>query len=1734
MKKKLLILFTIIMVMALSIAIVACSDYNDKKEPGEEVEKIVRTMLVPNGTFYDASASAETEYVKSKVTGWTATKGSIGTTATGVTVGVIDIGKEADFNANSDTHSTISSVLQYPGVDPKTPYETDDFGNSTNERQDTNALLIASVETQGSLYYKTSSSITLEANKYYLLQYSICTNIESTVDNKAKKGAWVQVSGGVTYTDSCINTDGKWETHYLYIESNKYTTKNIDIILWLGNGPDTINSITNDYTVKGSALFDNIICKEVVKDKDGVTDFNHTTFTNKANTNTNKIYGYESCYFLSDMKMEQLVEASPTSTNAKNFYYSFREGIYSSANSSNYNLIKGKKDITSSDQPTVNTPHTGIVNLSKLYTKEEDKEAVDTYKALLQKDANTYYSSWSTVSYENWKNKVIGDNGGRKMSDLDETKALMIYHSDLSGAGFVSNSTIYIKSNNYYVISVWAYVNALTSLPTTKKPASPLAYTELQKAFIDARSNTYFTELDYEMTMDYFNESGLTDEENNKITGDNAIYDPENVPTSVEQFKGNESSLFRYKGSGPFQGYQAQVYEQFKYYFLWLDKKDEETDENIKSYLEYQMLIEKKAFLSGSYKTLVDLEKKWAKYEDDLAEYMSKYNSWLSATSGTEANQKPYAHVKLTGAGDDIVEQTTELGQWQKLTFYIQGNQLSSRNLTMEFWFGEGASTDYTTLMMGTAFFDNIEIYEYTAENAPAHAWQTLNPITNSSELVYGGLTNDMDIDTFRNNFWKLEMENNDVASGDISQVSYNRNEITEMENVDFSSITAATGITSYYELLLKNSIATASVLTSREYITINPNTAYRIAMLVKTSEFATDLGAEIHLLGGDDKDKLTSGVSNVSKINKDKWQEVVFYVLGDVIKTNYVTLKIKLGSGNRFSTGSYLLGEIHIALINVAKIKYSEFNAGTKSGDIVKSYTFSNTTAATDSVTNGSFSAIDLSATEKEAFDENGKITDTAITSNWSKGTIKNNIFTKPTVSMANDIITWDKVYGVKEDGTEAEPIYYEIWARYKDSGNKYQEKYINYVLASGELAFNAQKLFKNVNVNYKIRAVGKSGGSIYDMVSAFSNYSGEITSDAINGAYNTVEDYIEMNPTVAYPEIKCTGGTVLLNKETDFAPETGNYVSPYKTALKISSNYAVSYTLTSSTTNLNANSYYKVSVWVKTVDAKASVTLKDVNAVLSAKSVTGKHIGFVNVDTQGKWQLYSFYVEMGNTSGSLSLELSLGNAYVNKVSKKSTNVTSDATVYSNNGLSSGTVYFDNVKVLTINKDEYEIASEKTEIENGADLYYNFNIADISKEFSDINYVQYSNQYALRILECLVDSFDSFTQNSVEEGKDGHNLGHTPNNYSWSKSDQAKGTSEKERVYGVYSINDDISKLEMIYKKTDGDDLVNAFSAISAMPANFDIAKFIGIDGSNSLVMSNKELFGQTYKVSNISSIKEKGYYKITFKAKTLLASQEIDSDGNIITDENNKPKYTMENTNAEFRYMPTTDSTKYQSIYINSNGRTEDIYQAVEYTMYIYNPSSTSASSNWSFVLGADKVSDDKTGAQKQILGIMVIDQVSISQIDEEAYVAAKTGSNYDNLDENAKTMSINKFYEYSKDEEPEEPEPDDDDTEEPEKDKDKKKIWDRGEIWLLVSSIIIGAMILAVIIVMLIRRWRKKHPKEIVGENILKAEKEIKVITPEQQFKEDIADNSEYIDEKPRYVQRVVKNNKKKKKK
>ena len=228
-----------------------------------------------------------------------------------------------------------------------------------------------------------------------------------------------------------------------------------------------------------------------------------------------------------------------------------------------------------------------------------------------------------------------------------------------------------------------------------------------------------------------------------------------------------------------------------------------------------------------------------------------------------------------------------------------------------------------------------------------------------------------------------------------------------------------------------------------------------------------------------------------------------------------------------------------------------------------------------------------------------------------------------------------------------------------------------------------------------------------------------------------------------------------IRLNSEDFF---DSAYTSAYDYLYTISSDYYAAVAVTSSSASLSANTFYKISVWVKTVDdalesnAKATIALTGTGGSVEANLSKDNVIGYSNIKTDGHWEEFVIYIKTGNFSVSPSINLCLGNPY-----GKSHKVT-DAdklNYYDADDLSFGSVYFDVVRVAEINEEEYEIAEDRIKNNNG-----------LLKAEDKLLYKEATTHaYAIRY---TIDSFDSWTKVTTDADK----YGNTPDNYTRSNGD--------------------------------------------------------------------------------------------------------------------------------------------------------------------------------------------------------------------------------------------------------------------------------------------------------------------------------------------------------------------------
>ena len=136
-----------------------------------------------------------------------------------------------------------------------------------------------------------------------------------------------------------------------------------------------------------------------------------------------------------------------------------------------------------------------------------------------------------------------------------------------------------------------------------------------------------------------------------------------------------------------------------------------------------------------------------------------------------------------------------------------------------------------------------------------------------------------------------------------------------------------------YNLLIMENTDFTASILNFRDNREILSNKCYRLSFWARTENLEGGGSIEIMLMSkaSDSADDMAKATS-ISEFKSEEWQEVVFYLKGDTLKNNLVSLKVDMGSGNRFDTEKYVKGALHISAITLKEIKYSEYNASNKS----------------------------------------------------------------------------------------------------------------------------------------------------------------------------------------------------------------------------------------------------------------------------------------------------------------------------------------------------------------------------------------------------------------------------------------------------------------------------------------------------------------------------------------------------------------------------------------------------------------------------------------------------------------------------------------------------------------------------------------------------------------------------------------------------------------------------------
>lgn len=381
------------------------------------------------------------------------------------------------------------------------------------------------------------------------------------------------------------------------------------------------------------------------------------------------------------------------------------------------------------------------------------------------------------------------------------------------------------------------------------------------------------------------------------------------------------------------------------------------------------------------------------------------------------------AWIKIGGIEDAAFANINTEKKWQEYTIYLFSHEFRSKDYSIVLSLGDGGKGD-STLACGTIYFDALSIERVGTFDSSNKA-SIIDGLKSQAE--YNSLYNSIvEMSTIANSDsaninlnegnYETAVDNDVKANVSIdatdsvetiknSDVLFRHFDIDEVEN----SVVGTTDeeIAQWWKdnyglsespkapydfkdlVMINNLTPTAYNLTVNGNMHINKNSHYRVAIWLKTVGIATDTGATI-ALNYEDGTSLASftKVNTSAYENEDtnNYAEYVFYIQGsNLVSLNpadddkIVNLKISMGSGNQYSTSSFLKGAIIIANVNFEQIEYSEYDDAT-TGTYVKKNSL---TESKGTISNGSFNGFTYDSDKIDS--TTGLQTDYLKPSNWT-----------------------------------------------------------------------------------------------------------------------------------------------------------------------------------------------------------------------------------------------------------------------------------------------------------------------------------------------------------------------------------------------------------------------------------------------------------------------------------------------------------------------------------------------------------------------------------------------------------------------------------------------------------------------------------------------------------------------------------------------------------------------------
>lgn len=697
---------------------------------------------------------------------------------------------------------------------------------------------------------------------------------------------------------------------------------------------------------------------------------------------------------------------------------------------------------------------------------------------------------------------------------------------------------------------------------------------------------------------------------------------------------------------------------------------------------------------------------------DFTLEKNSYYKLTFKAYTESTDARKTTASANLLGNSvleNSVINIITE-GAWTEYTFLIATDNIVDTTANLELWLGaKNGVKSY-----GSVLFDEIRLYKISSDS-----FESLSNTLSSDRAKIIDFTSELSPSQFANNSFENStltdwqaLTKNDSSLGNANNYSG----LITFNNGDYEALyKLSQDISSLGEninALLINNNEASSIGYKSSTITLQQHHTYKISFLVNAN---IESGKASAILVANGK-KYTLEISTTSTAS---WTEYSFYVQGHSFKDAEAYLELWLGE-SEISKGYVLFDEI-----KVYPISTSEYESGISGSNALE---VDLAPQSSLSVSNGMFNLV-----ENDSRNSSYPFTPQDWTQNGGdKNTIKSGIINTQDVSMISQIFNPSSSYEnnnilmignlgkIAQTYTTSSTIslssssYYKLTFKVQTQGldanakagfRIYADNFtIKEILdiSTQDQEWTTYTIYihtSTTSLNAKIElSLGKYnsglGFAFFDDISLISTTESMFNSNSNANTYkvdlasddftnvSTKKDGIYTSNT--FKEENANGsvisGVIDVNEfETFFVGETNpNLPTNIKgNLLMIRASDDVSYSLLSNQKySLSSGSYYKISVWVKTMGLSqsegnkvlvkgstteyypmgATITLTDINKTFSG------------INTNGEWTEYIYYI---NSTDSADIQVKLG-------------------LGSDNAKTKGIVYFTNLSIQEIESNDY------------------------------------------------------------------------------------------------------------------------------------------------------------------------------------------------------------------------------------------------------------------------------------------------------------------------------------------------------------------------------------------------------------------------------------------------------------